>query len=154
MKNRLSLISILFLAFIISSCEKENLTLGLGEEVTIPFSKTATLFDNGQEIRFKFADLVEESRCIPPRICIWAGRAIIDLEINWDENFELGNGDLTSLTDQPIPKSATYMDYTIELLAVSFDKDSHYGDESKYSITIKVDRDWSAFGESDPFLHW
>jgi hypothetical protein len=74
-------------------------------------------------------------------ICIWAGRAVIDLEINGDENFELGNGDLTTLTDQPIPKSATYMDYTIELLAVSFDKDSHYGDESKYSIIIKVDRD-------------
>ncbi len=136
MNFKLLLVLVGALLISVHSCEKKSTAIGLDDEVTIKFNRSATLYDNNQQIEIRFKTLVSESRCPPGKVCFWEGAATIEIEVNNTEIFEL-----VTCPNKPhclTAYSANYQDYDIELLAVTFDKDSNYGKESKYSITIKV----------------
>ena len=66
---------------------------------------------SGSKITVKFLSLVEDSRCAEGTRCVWAGNAQIKIEVSKNgakKTFELN----TNLD----PKSATFGDYTIELV--------------------------------------
>ncbi len=70
--------------------------------------------------------------------CFWEGRAIVEIEVNSTEVFEL-----VTCTDKPNCQTAysvKYLGYDIELLEVMFNKDNQYGVEKNYSIAIVVSK--------------
>lgn len=129
------------LVFIIAlatiSCDR-SISIGIGEEITIPFERKASLYDNGYELTVEFTKLVEESRCQPGLVCFWEGRAVVEIVVNNIETFELEFR--TENDDVPVVNSAQYQDYMIELISVFPKSDEDFGIEKKYSIIVEVNR--------------
>jgi len=138
MKSTSFTLLILILCIAITACKKQNRVFELGEEVKIPFGKNATLRDNGAEIKLEFTELLEDSRC--SGTCIWAGRRVIALTLDDTARFELGQGDLTSLTVDPIAESAQYLDYSIRLVGVGGKSRSRQPRNANYTIHIVVEK--------------
>lgn len=134
---RIGVLLILPLCIASTACKKQNRDFVLGEEVKIPFGKTATLRDNGAEIKFEFTELLEDSRC--KGTCIWAGRRVIALTVDDTARFELGQGDLTSSTVDPIAESAQFLDYTIRLVGVGGKSRSRQPQDANYTIHLVVE---------------
>lgn len=134
MKRSIQFILATIIALTSVSCDK-NISIGIGEEITIPFDKTATLYQNGLEFTVKFTQLIEESRCPPDMVCFWEGRAVVEIEVNSDKTFELES---STSSNPAIVKSANYQDYQIELISAFADSDDDFGIEKKYSIIVVV----------------
>lgn len=67
-------------------CEKDAITFGPGDEVVIPIGYTATFHYGKNDVIIKFTELTEDFRCPPDMICIWHGRAIVEI-LDGNEEF-------------------------------------------------------------------
>ncbi len=130
------LFSLLF-ALSVTSCDRD-ISSGFGEEISVPFGRTASLYDNGYELTIKFSSLVEESRCPPGMVCFWEGRALVEIVINSYDTYQLEFS--TAGEDTQNKRIVDYQGYTIELISVSPKSDDDFGIEDKYSIVIVVSR--------------
>lgn len=133
-----------FAAFILisgfSGCKKDKDTFSLGEEVSIPINKSATLKDGNQTVKFEFSDIVEESRCPPKAICIWAGRVAVEIEAN-QTPLILALGDLKTKPEVEYKQNKKHGNYTIHLVDVLYSGgEANYGKEQKAKITIRVEK--------------
>jgi hypothetical protein len=126
------------LLFLLYACTRDELVFGLNEEVTIPFDQTAVFTDNQNEISLHFKNLDADSRCLEGQVCIWQGRAVVDVKIDNDTTIQLAKGDLTSATDTPFVDQMVYRAYIIHLKDVDFGKNANQGKENKYSIIVEV----------------
>lgn len=106
-------LAILLIAFFFSiwGCTEEKINVGLGEEIGIALDKSITIVDSDTDTTFdiKFSELIENSLCPSDVVCFWAGRFIVNLEID-DETHTLA-----FLTDS-IECTTTYLTYEIALL--------------------------------------
>lgn len=137
MKAQIRTTLVLIIALAAISCDR-NISIGIGEEITIPFDKTASMYDFGYETTISFTKLIEESRCPPGKVCFWEGRALVEIMVNNTVSFELEIG--ASGDDVPLNNSVEWGNYNIELKSVIYDSDDDYGVEKKYSIIIEVNR--------------
>lgn len=128
MKNGLKILFLLIIALSLG-CKKK--IVGLNEEFTLDFNKTATVKVDGKKFKIRFAKLVEETRCPPDVECVWAGEVAVRIELDHTEYFVIG-------FHSEYPPSIVYKDHTIKLLEVSYKSDS-YNIEENYSIRLKVE---------------
>lgn len=110
----------------------------LGDKMKVPFNSSVELIDGSEILAFKYTKLIEESRCPADATCFWAGRAVVEIEVNNDETFELGVGDLRSGTEVPIADTAFYEGYIIALDGILLDKDKNYGNQEHYTVHLTV----------------
>lgn len=129
MKNVLKPILILFLVLIVTSCKKANYSIN--EEFTLDFKQTAIINSNEDDLKIKFIELVEESRCPPDAVCAWAGQVAIKISVDGNDEYILG-------IHLEHPSVIVHNNKTITLLGVTFDRDAHYGKEKYYSLKLKV----------------
>ncbi len=116
--------------FLFQGCTKNAITRS--EEFTLAINKEAHLQENSETtLSITYQDLVEESRCAPGVVCVWAGRVLVKLKVN-NEEIQLGLGH-----DQ-YPNSTTVDGYAIDLLSVKYSSDSNFGDKNKSSIVLRV----------------
>jgi hypothetical protein len=76
----------LFSAFVFffGGCVAENASRSdMGQDFTIKISEEKEV---GEGLRLKFTEVVEDSRCPEGVDCIWAGRAIVRIEIIRDDD--------------------------------------------------------------------
>jgi hypothetical protein len=130
----------LLLTLTMLSCKKNDLTKGIGEEITLCFGDKGIISELENQLEIEFINLVEDSRCPEGSQCIWAGRAVIELRINSIAEVKIGIGDLQSATNAPILNIVEFDKYRIALLVVSYDKKRHRGKEEKYFVGLRVDR--------------
>ncbi len=78
--KRLWLITLVALTLILTSCKgTQGVTASLGKEFTLPIGETAAI--TGEDIKIKFAEVIEDSRCPKGAVCIWEGRVSVLVEI-------------------------------------------------------------------------
>ena len=122
---------VLGVTLILSSCKKE--VFDLNEDVSIGFNSTILIetATDGQ-IDIHYVELLDESRCAPGTICVWAGYVKVKVKLNDEQFVELGIGETTV-------DSVAYNNHIIKLLSVEYDSDNDFGDEKKSSVVIRVD---------------
>ena len=128
MKNASKLLFLLLIALSMG-CKKQ--TVGLNEEFTLDFNKSATVKAGGDKIRIKFNKLVEESRCPPNTECVWAGEVAVRIQLDGESKSTIG-------FHSAYLSGVEYKDHIIQLLEVNYDGPGNYGKESHYSIRLKV----------------
>lgn len=114
------------LATLLASCKKE--TFELNQEFTLDFGKTAIVNIDGVPCEFTFDNLVKETRFS----CFGAGEVVVKINLNNVEEALLG-------FDFEIPNVTTFKNHTIQLLDVSYSKETNYGKEKRYSVKLRVD---------------
>jgi len=130
MKQVIKIISLTLLIGLTLSCQKKN--VGMNEEFTLKFNKTAIVKADGKKIEIKFNKLVEESRCQPGVQCVWAGQVAVQIQLDGSSESIIG-------FHSEYPSSILYKEHTIRLLEVNYDSPSHFGEESHYSLRLKVE---------------
>lgn len=117
---------------ILTSCQKE--VFELNEDVSIGFNSAILVeTENSGQMEVKYTELVSESRCPPGAVCTWAGFVKVKLKLNDEQHVELGLGETTTVD------SVAYNNHIIKLLAVEYDSDDDFGEESKSSVVIRID---------------
>jgi heat shock protein HslJ len=88
MKILLGLFSLLLpvLLLVVPGCNGaiDEITADLGQQVELKPRETAAI--NGQPIKVKFSEVVNDSRCPEGAACIWQGEITITVEITYDGN--------------------------------------------------------------------
>lgn len=110
---------------IFCSCKKEQ---ALHQDFFLKINQRARIPIGTSTLNIKFSDLVQDSRCPPETYCIWAGKAIIALEIN-DSIVTLGD---TSIVYD-------YGPHQIQLKSVDYPSKRTFGKERHCTITLRVD---------------
>lgn len=105
----------------------------LNEEFTLDFNKSASITIDGTAYAIKFTELIEDSRCPENVECFWAGRVIVNMEVNESDQFALG------LQSATIPSSANFKNHLIHLLQVRYGKAKNQGKAKHYSIQLRVE---------------
>jgi hypothetical protein len=113
------------LVSIICSCTKQET---LHQEFSLKINQRARISTVSTILNIKFSELVQDSRCPPGANCIWAGKAIIALEIN-DSTVTLG--DTSTVYD--------YGAHHIQLKSVDYPSKRTFGKERNCTITLRVD---------------
>lgn len=121
-------ISILILS--LSSCSKDLDSFSLNQEIKLDFGETAKI--ESENIQIEFVDVLEEGRCPPKAICIWAGLVRIKLNINGQEPVYMNFGDGSAEV------SHRFDSYELTLKDVSYGSDANFGLKEKASIHFVV----------------
>ncbi len=77
MKRRL-FTALMITVLLVTSCT-QGVTASLGEEFALPIGETAKI--TGEDIKIKFAEVIEDSRCPKGAVCIWQGRVSVLIEV-------------------------------------------------------------------------
>lgn len=117
--------------FILTSCKKEVFLLN--EDVSIGINSSILIETNDiGQMSIEYLELLEDSRCPPDAVCVWAGFVKVKLKLDDEQYVELGLGETTV-------DSVAYNNHIIKLLSVEYDSDDDFGEEKKSSIVIRVD---------------
>ncbi len=108
-KYRLYLLASLAIVLLLSSCigSVDEDKARLGEEFSLPIGQSVVI--TGEDLRIKFVEVSEDSRCAKDVTCIWAGRVIVVVEILTDGSPQQVMLTQPGLTDNPAKE--IYMGY-------------------------------------------
>ena len=81
----------------------------LGEEFSLHIGESSVI--NGEQLRIKFVEVSEDSRCPKDVTCIWEGRVTAVVEISTDGSSQQLKLSQPGLTDEP--SRETYMGYEL-----------------------------------------
>lgn len=119
-------LSIVFMTAIVNAGSSESIVLKFGQ---------AEKLAGGMSV--KFVEIVEDSRCPEGATCIWAGRAIVRIEVteNGSEprivDFEVGNIESTARFGKFVVKAEKLDPYP---------KAESQTDKAAYSATLSIER--------------
>lgn len=123
----LAFATILFL----SGCTKDVYTINDTVEIDFNDSESVSLTEG--KITISYIKL-DESRCPPNVVCIWAGQVAVTLRIDEsNEEFTLG-------FHEDYDSEYTYGDYLITLLAVKYTSDKKFGSQKHSCLELKVEK--------------
>ena len=109
------------IALFASACNEENNaapenTFDLDEPVTIAWGETATL--EPDQLKITFAKILEDSRCPTSVVCVWEGRAVV--ELTFTKGNETVTDSLATISSVAAPSnSTTVFGRTVKLLEVT-----------------------------------
>lgn len=137
---KLQLLLVLLLSIQCLGCKKEDLSKNIGEQMILSFGDKGIYNDEGTQLEVVFSHLVEDSRCPEGANCIWEGRAVVELQINAEKVITLGIGNLIAGVNTPYVSTVEYGIYKISLLSVALKRKGQQGNETKYAVTILVEK--------------
>lgn len=132
----------LFAVLLLTSCNKDDdQTANFDEIFELEFAETKDV--ENIDYKISFTELIEESRCPADAICVWEGRAVVQVQLQVQEaifNYELATFnsiDLDSL------KTFTHDEYTIELMEVNPYPGNigQQANEEDYSIELRITKE-------------
>jgi hypothetical protein len=105
------IVCLLLVMPVFSACSgtSRDITADLGEEVSLPVGRELAI--KGEDLKIRFDDVTEDSRCPQDVTCIWEGRAIIQLLVTHTDNTYPVELTEPGLTDR---STGTFGDYTLE----------------------------------------
>jgi hypothetical protein len=105
------IVCLLLVMPVFSACSgtSRDITADLGEEVSLPVGRELAI--KGEDLKIRFDDGTEDSRCPQDVTCIWEGRAIIQLLVTHTDNTYPVELTEPGLTDR---STGTFGDYTLE----------------------------------------
>ncbi len=110
----LAAVSALLISGCVKQTPKDEINAELNKQFQLKINQTA--FIESEDIRVKFLDVKEDSRCPSDVVCVWAGRVVALL------NFSIKDQEASSLTlikSSTRNESIAYFDgYSIELISV------------------------------------
>lgn len=139
MKNLIA-ISILFL-FTLVSCDKikdliSKNTYGFDKSFELKINQNAKIEPAGMDVAFK--RVLEDSRCPTSVVCVWEGRAVVELELKRDGATILDT--LATKSSVPNPPDSTFVfGHKVKLLEVNpYPKTPNSINEKDYSVRLIV----------------
>jgi hypothetical protein len=111
------LISLVLLVGCAGATEPDDVQVALDREFQLSLGQVAEL--EGSNLRVEFEAVPEDSRCPPWAYCVWAGDALVELEV-WEAGLpEWRRKDLALHTNPGIgPAQAVYGIYALQLEAL------------------------------------
>lgn len=104
------------------------------EQVTVPIGQTVTVAGGSAGVRFDAVP--EDSRCPGDAICIWPGRAVVDLTLLLD-----GRAVTLQLRTEPSGSKAVAVGITIELVRLDpYPFASRPHQPGDYKLTLRLAR--------------
>ena len=91
------------------TCRSNEIEVSLDERFSLCLGQTAVI--TGENLKIKFVEVLEDSRCPRNAQCIWAGEVIVAVEINDNGSLEKMVWTEPGLTYQPVEE--TYKEYQI-----------------------------------------
>ena len=109
----------------------------LGEPFKLVLHQAAVFAPEGLELRFE--EVLEDSRCPPGMVCVWAGRVRIRVSLQ-KSGSTIGGAELSTM-DTAQEKVPTVEGYTLTLAGVDPAAKSGGGlGQSEYVVTLRVAR--------------
>ena len=108
----------LFALFFLMSCNKDDKqTVNLNEPFELDYRAT-TEFEDGN-ISITFENLIEDSRCPANAICIWEGRAVVEIKVQEEDEIAMYMLATTNSLNGDSLLTFQHNDYNVKLLNVS-----------------------------------
>ena len=92
------------------SCASDTIKAQLGEEFSLRAGQTAVFY--GEDLKIKFKNVTEDSRCPRNVTCVWAGVARMAIEVTGSGTTEIVTLVEPGLTDRSPP--AIYRTYLVD----------------------------------------
>ncbi len=104
------LLTSVFIVLLLSSCAGTGeVKASLGQEVSLSIGQSITI--TGEDLRIKFVEVSEDSRCAKDVTCIWEGRVSVVVEITDNGSSNMIVLTQPGLTDQYAKE--TYKEYQL-----------------------------------------
>lgn len=96
---KLFLLGCVFIMLVLSTVACGGTKVSLGQEFSLHIGESASI--EGEELRIKFLEVVEDSRCPKGGKCVWAGRVTCAVEITYRQSLYKVTLIPPGLTDWP-----------------------------------------------------
>ena len=131
----LYLLTSLAIILLLSSCIGED-KARLGEEFSLSIGQSIVI--TGEDLKIKFVEVLEDSRCPRGVTCIWEGRVTADVEISTGgstEKLELSQPGLTE-----VPARETYRGYELAYKVEPYPEEDKEIAADEYRLILIVNR--------------
>ncbi len=108
----------------------------LGSEVSLAIGETAVV--TGENLRIKFIEVIEDSRCPANVLCIQAGRAVMTVQVSYRGNSETVTLEEPGLTTPP---ESVYQDYELAFHLEPYPVAGVEVSPDQYRLLLTVNRD-------------
>jgi len=86
----------------------------IGEEFTLHIGESANV--KGEDLRIRFLEISEDSRCPRDVTCIWEGRAIVNIEVSRGDTSQKVDLVVPGLTDTPVKQQFEEYEFVFRIL--------------------------------------
>jgi uncharacterized Zn finger protein len=86
----------------------------IGEEFSLHIGETATV--KGEDVRIRFLEISEDSRCPRDVTCIWEGRATANIEVSRGDISQKVDLIVPGLTDTPVKQQLEEYEFVFRIL--------------------------------------
>lgn len=140
-QNFMLLLAVLLLSAV--ACDKNDtaVTFQLDKPFTLEHNN-AIPWEEDPSVRIRFDKTVADSRCPIDVICVWAGRAEVDVAFTQGGQTETKTLALGDLSGTSLSNIATFGDFTVELRNVlPAPKSDHQIKQSEYTLDVVVKKE-------------
>ncbi|TNE78890.1 MAG: hypothetical protein EP332_12960 [Bacteroidetes bacterium] len=137
MKLYSRILLLLLFPVLLSACEKTRYSMD--NDVNLRYQNPIIVISDDAEVEVEFTKLVEDSRCMGNKMCIWGGRFTGEFLLNGQDKIYLSLGDLRHLAQVPKHTSDVYQGHTFTLLKAEIEPEDQRK-ARKYRITLKVSK--------------
>mgnify|MGYP000268262693 CR=1 FL=1 len=139
MKTILKLVFFCLFIITVVSCNDNDSLDAASEVIIIQLAETKIV--GNKNISIQFSKVLEDSRCPENLVCIWGGRAVIELLLNNTDKQLLGIGDLKTGVQKNYVNSFKYKGYEIQLLDLKpYNNTTGNSGVIAYTISLKVEK--------------
>jgi hypothetical protein len=136
MRMKILFISLLLpiASFVIAGCSSN--TVSLGEEFSLRMGESVSI--HGEELKFKFVEITEDSRCPTGVVCVWEGRLSCLVEIT--HRGSLKRVVLTEPGSTSWPSEITFEEYKITYHAEPYPQAGTQIIKEDYRLKLKISK--------------
>lgn len=130
---------IIFLLLLLACNQQAEIKAGLGEEFSLSAGQSAAI--TGENLRIRFIEITEDSRCPQGVTCIWAGRVSCLIEITkTDSSAEPERLVLTQMGLTSPPATQAFNGYELAFDVEPYPVAGQTIPEEDYRLTLTVTR--------------
>ncbi len=135
-KLSFSLLAVLLLLLLLAACGggPGEVKANLGQEFSLSIGQTASI--QGEDLRLKFLEVVNDSRCPSDVTCVWQGQASSLIEITYLESVQKVTLVRPGLTEEP--SRIDFNDYLIQFNLTPYPEVRKEIKKSDYRLQLVV----------------
>lgn len=135
-KLRFTLLAALLLLLFLAACggEAAEVKANLDQEFSLAIGQSASI--QGEELKLKFLEVINDSRCPEHVMCVWQGQASCLVEITYIESVQKVTLTQPGLTEEP--SQIDFNDYLIEFNLTPYPEAGKGIKDSDYRLQLVV----------------
>ncbi len=135
-KLRISLLAVLLLLLFLAACGRGagEVKANLGQEFSLSIGQTASI--QSEQLKLKFLEMVNDSRCPSEVSCVWQGQASSLVEITYLESVQKVTLVQPDLTEEP--SRIDFNDYVIKFNLTPYPQARKEINKSDYRLQVVI----------------